>query len=286
MQSYIVVIILLFPINCRIPEKMIKKTTMTSVTRIFRHFYFLATIFQLLLTLSVHATYDIDDAILYRVSFNEFGAKTGLSDVDQKGQDEIKLHGYSSKVKEPEPGTDVPSTWIPNHSDNLKLKNPHASESEEEEFDTIPMLTRHGEKYVCTIPRTDGKDKEKDGKNSYEGQTALALLEPLFVSQSCAYRLEHYWTYELCHGRFLRQYHEERDGKTIKVINSCKRLLVDMNHESPFHTKIMLVFNHDSLMSTFLENMIKKPIKKTLKQPKNKSNLERLRSLRKNELSQ
>ena len=233
MQSYIVVIILLFPINCRIPEKMIKKTTMTSVTRIFRHFYFLATIFQLLLTLSVHATYDIDDAILYRVSFNEFGAKTGLSDVDQKGQDEIKLHGYSSKVKEPEPGTDVPSTWIPNHSDNLKLKNPHASESEEEEFDTIPMLTRHGEKYVCTIPRTDGKDKEKDGKNSYEGQTALALLEPLFVSQSCAYRLEHYWTYELCHGRFLRQYHEERDGKTIKVINSCKKLLINMKGEDP-----------------------------------------------------
>ena len=289
MQSFIVVISLLFPINCRIPEEMIKKTTMTSVSRIFRHFYFLATIFQLLLTLSVHATYDIDDAILYRVSFNEFGAKTGLSDVDQKGQDEIKLHGYSSKVKEPEPGTDVPSTWIPNHSDNLKLKNPHASESEEEEFDTIPMLTRHGEKYVCTIPRTDGKDKEKDSKNSYEGQTALALLEPLFVSQSCAYRLEHYWTYELCHGRFLRQYHEERDGKTIKVIDSCKKLLVKKISKFMkvhFILKIIFVFNHDSLMSTFLENMIKKPTKKTLKPPKNKSNLERLRSLRKNESSQ
>ena len=43
----------------------------------------------------------------------------------------------------------------------------------------------NGEKYVCTIPRVDSKDKEKDNKNTYEGQTALALLEPLFVSQSC-----------------------------------------------------------------------------------------------------
>ena len=29
--------------------------------------------------------------------------------------------------------------------------------------------------------------------------------------------MEHYWTYELCHGRYIRQFHEERDGKNIKV---------------------------------------------------------------------
>ena len=33
------------------------------------------------------------------------------------------------------------------------------------------------------------------------------------------YRLEHYWTYELCHGRYIRQYHEERDGKNVKVFH-------------------------------------------------------------------
>ena len=191
-----------------------------TMTRIYQRpdrFVQLVLFFHILLTLKVEATYDIDDATLYRVSFNEFGAKTVLNgNFDQKAPDEIKLHGFSSKVKEPEPGLGVASTVIPDHTD-MKLKNPAASDSEEEEVDTIPMLTRHGEKYVCTIPRRDGKDNENDNKNSYEGQTALALLEPLFVSQSCAYRLEHYWTYELCHGRFLRQYHEERDGKTIKV---------------------------------------------------------------------
>jgi len=29
--------------------------------------------------------------------------------------------------------------------------------------------------------------------------------------------LETFWTYELCHGRYIRQYHEERDGKKIKL---------------------------------------------------------------------
>ena len=43
------------------------------------------------------------------------------------------------------------------------------------------------------------------------------MLEKLFVQSKCAYRLEHYWTYELCHGKSLRQYHEERDGKNIKT---------------------------------------------------------------------
>ena len=46
---------------------------------------------------------------------------------------------------------------------------------------------------------------------------ALEILEQLFATQSCAYRLEHYWTYELCHGRYIRQYHEEREGKNVKL---------------------------------------------------------------------
>ena len=46
---------------------------------------------------------------------------------------------------------------------------------------------------------------------------ALEILEQLFTTQSCAYRLEHYWTYELCHGRYIRQYHEEREGKNVKL---------------------------------------------------------------------
>lgn len=34
---------------------------------------------------------------------------------------------------------------------------------------------------------------------------------------TCSYRLESYWTYEVCHGKYIRQYHEEREGKKIKL---------------------------------------------------------------------
>ena len=65
--------------------------------------------------------------------------------------------------------------------------------------------------FVQVIPKTT------DDISDYEGPDALGLLESLFVGSSCAYRAEPYWTYELCHGKHLRQYHEEREGKQIKL---------------------------------------------------------------------
>lgn len=44
----------------------------------------------------------------------------------------------------------------------------------------------------------------------------LVLLYSLINSPSCSYRIEAYWSYEICHGHYVRQYHEEREGKAIK----------------------------------------------------------------------
>lgn len=35
-----------------------------------------------------------------------------------------------------------------------------------------------------------------------------AMLKSIYNREVCSYRLDFYWTYELCHGRFLRQFHE------------------------------------------------------------------------------
>jgi len=80
---------------------------------------------------------------------------------------------------------------------------------------TYTMVGRNKEKYECTIPHV--KSQDGDGASEYKGLTPLGLIEKIFIGQTCAYRLESYWTYELCHGRYLRQYHEERDGKEVKV---------------------------------------------------------------------
>lgn len=49
----------------------------------------------------------------------------------------------------------------------------------------------------------------EDGKNALDGISPYQILKPLFTREVCSYRLEQYWTYELCHGRFVRQFHEE-----------------------------------------------------------------------------
>ncbi|RZF34826.1 hypothetical protein LSTR_LSTR011213 [Laodelphax striatellus] len=77
------------------------------------------------------------------------------------------------------------------------------------------VTTHNKEKYRCLLP--DLREKEKGSEEIYSGPNPLELLSPLFSQSSCSYRLESYWTYEVCHGRYVRQYHEERDGKKVKL---------------------------------------------------------------------
>ena len=88
---------------------------------------------------------------------------------------------------------------------------------------TVTMTTAHNEKYVCQLPSEESE--EKNAKDEYDvsstkknhrsltnlifdllfiivkGPSVLKILEKVFIQSQCAYRLEHYWTYELCHGR-------------------------------------------------------------------------------------
>uniref|UniRef100_A0A673CKK5 Endoplasmic reticulum lectin n=1 Tax=Sphaeramia orbicularis TaxID=375764 RepID=A0A673CKK5_9TELE len=66
----------------------------------------------------------------------------------------------------------------------------------------------------CWIPVFTSSDDEKD----YNGPSPGELLDPLFKRSSCSYRIESYWTYEVCHGKHIRQYHEEKEtGQKISV---------------------------------------------------------------------
>ncbi|XP_075452046.1 endoplasmic reticulum lectin 1 isoform X2 [Ascaphus truei] len=60
-------------------------------------------------------------------------------------------------------------------------------------------------------------DNEGDN-HDYKGPTPGDLLEPLFKQSSCSYRIESYWTYEVCHGKHIRQYHEEKEtGQKLNI---------------------------------------------------------------------
>ncbi|CAL4065075.1 unnamed protein product, partial [Meganyctiphanes norvegica] len=86
---------------------------------------------------------------------------------------------------------------------------------ESPDYEKLLMTTTNNEKYECLVPISYGI--EEDGLDSYKGQNALNLLMPLFKKQNCNLRLESYWTYELCHGMHIKQYHEEREGKSARL---------------------------------------------------------------------
>lgn len=84
------------------------------------------------------------------------------------------------------------------------------------EDDYVIMTTTEQEKYKCLLPSlTSGED---DNEKVYMGHSPGELLESLFKRSSCSYRIESYWTYEVCHGKYVRQYHEEKEtGQKVSV---------------------------------------------------------------------
>lgn len=84
------------------------------------------------------------------------------------------------------------------------------------DYEKLVMMSSMNERYECLVPIKYGDNNNK--QEFYKGPSPLALLMPLFKQQSCNLRLDRYWTYELCHGRYIKQYREEREGKTTRLL--------------------------------------------------------------------
>uniref|UniRef100_A0A671QKM7 Endoplasmic reticulum lectin n=1 Tax=Sinocyclocheilus anshuiensis TaxID=1608454 RepID=A0A671QKM7_9TELE len=84
------------------------------------------------------------------------------------------------------------------------------------EDDYVIMTTAEKEKYKCLLPSLSSN--QEDDVKEYDGPSPAELLEPLFKQSSCSYRIESYWTYEVCHGKHVRQYHEDKEtGQKINI---------------------------------------------------------------------
>ncbi|XP_066280043.1 endoplasmic reticulum lectin 1-like isoform X2 [Branchiostoma lanceolatum] len=82
--------------------------------------------------------------------------------------------------------------------------------------EAIEVSTADNERYRCTLPVPLSETEDSD--EEYLGPSAAELMKPIYRQVSCTYRIETYWTYELCHGKYIRQYHEEKEtGKKIKL---------------------------------------------------------------------
>ncbi|KAM7448219.1 Endoplasmic reticulum lectin 1 [Porites harrisoni] len=75
--------------------------------------------------------------------------------------------------------------------------------------ESIVMITKDNEKYKCILPQIE---TPKEHSYARAGPQPDVLLESLVIKGECSYRLDTYWTYELCHGRHVKQFHEVKAG--------------------------------------------------------------------------
>ena len=87
----------------------------------------------------------------------------------------------------------------PPPTDSLPPSSSTSSTTEE----WIHILSADDELYRCSLPKSRGSSKERS--LVYDGPSPLAILKELFQKGSCSYRIESYWTYEVCHGKYVRQ---------------------------------------------------------------------------------
>ncbi|VDN99088.1 unnamed protein product [Rodentolepis nana] len=85
--------------------------------------------------------------------------------------------------------------------------------------DTSPLLikTPNNETYICHLP-TVTKNKHISLSPDSDNHPHLILAD-FFETNPCLYKVEGYWTYELCHGKHIRQFRAEGSGpKTTRII--------------------------------------------------------------------
>ena len=122
-------------------------------------------------------SYDIDDSMLHKVTF-------GPPDIEERPE-EVKLSS----------GTTLPLNQDDRNVKKVVVDKMSPTPTDDDVGERMVMTTKHNEKYICTLPKIH--NNEEFINDNYNGQSALDLLEPLFESKMCAYRLEHYWTYEV-----------------------------------------------------------------------------------------
>ncbi|CAK8671906.1 endoplasmic reticulum lectin 1-like [Clavelina lepadiformis] len=104
--------------------------------------------------------------------------------------------------------------WPGRHANIEKLAPPGLEYNSD---DTFIITSVDNERYSCTVPTISITDLDGDiSKDDLLAKTKAPheLLAPLFKSTACSQRIEAYWTYELCHGKHIRQFHEERVRKS------------------------------------------------------------------------
>ncbi|VDM56865.1 unnamed protein product [Angiostrongylus costaricensis] len=78
---------------------------------------------------------------------------------------------------------------------------------------SLRISTPRNENYICRFP--EGSTSSSRDASSYTGPLPDELIASIYKDKLCSYRVDPYWTYELCHGRYIVQYHEEKELRGV-----------------------------------------------------------------------
>lgn len=88
------------------------------------------------------------------------------------------------------------------------------------------------ENFHCNLP-TIQTVEQKSAEVVLANETNL-LLQNLHSKKLCAYRLDPYWTYELCHGTHLRQYHDAKVSGKKSILQEFYLGYFNADHQDNF----------------------------------------------------
>lgn len=86
-----------------------------------------------------------------------------------------------------------------------------------ENANSMIIKTLNNETYKCHLPTvTRGKSVPESPDSD---KPPHSLLANMFEATPCIFKVEGYWTYELCHGKHIRQFRAEGTGpKTTRIV--------------------------------------------------------------------
>jgi len=84
----------------------------------------------------------------------------------------------------------------------------------------VIMMNKFGQKYQCKLPQqANNEDAEGSGTAEPEPEiNVAALIKPLH-SSPCLVRTKDWWTYQICFGREISQYHVENDKPAGEIMS-------------------------------------------------------------------
>jgi len=87
----------------------------------------------------------------------------------------------------------------------------------------VIMMNKFGQKYQCLLPNQENGNEDGSGSGGEDGGPAPdvdigALITPLH-STPCLVRTKDWWTYQICFGKEISQYHVENDKAVGEILS-------------------------------------------------------------------